>query len=737
MYIHLYIYVSLCISVYIWYVCVCLLQLRDNDPMSRPDPTHLHLDAELNRLMARLLAYGGPDKLHGIVPDLPAPVPPPASLLQASRLTALAAAFALTAFEVELLLLALAPALDTRFGRALRALLDDPLASRPTVGLALDLLDIHGVARLAHLQQLTTAAPLLEHHLLLLEDDAGAPSTPLIARSLIPDATLLAWLLGSYQPPAALGVAAQLELPGPAGDDIHLCAATWSTLVDAMHGQSISCFYGADRAAQQATAREIARGMNSPLLTIDLRLAQRQGVPPGQAVAYALRDGRLTGAIVALQQMDVALEQERLLPEVQARLFAHTDLVITTGNSAWMPEGDATRQAILWREFAMPGYGRRETLWRAFLGDAAGRPGLDPAVLAGLFRFTGGQIRDTVRAAQDHALARSADAQLVRDDLLAAARAYSGAKLDELAHRITPRHRWEDLILRPDQIVGLQEVLAMVRRRAQVLDGWGVGRKLSAGAAVTMLFAGEPGTGKTMAAEVIAGELGLELYKIDLSAMVSKYIGETEKNLEQIFKEAEQGNAILFFDEADAIFGKRSGIKDAHDRYANIGVSYLLQRMESYEGVTILATNLRSNLDDAFLRRLHAVIDFPFPDEAARLRMWESMFPPDLPRRPDLDFKAIAKRYPLSGGGIRNIIVHAAFLAAEAGEPVGMAHLATGLRREYQKMGRLIYDGDLNLAPPTPAPIPGAPPTEPRRRVTQKPARTSRRPSLPTKPPEN
>jgi SpoVK/Ycf46/Vps4 family AAA+-type ATPase len=276
--------------------------------------------------------------------------------------------------------------------------------------------------------------------------------------------------------------------------------------------------------------------------------------------------------------------------------------------------------------------------------------------------------------------------------LFAAARAYTTPRLSGMARKITPRYGWSDIVLPDDQRQMLQEIVDTVRVRPKVLGEWGVGDKLTASDGVTVLFAGPPGTGKTMAAEVIARELGLDLYKIELSNLVSKFIGETEKNLERIFSEAENGSAILFFDEADAIFGKRSEVKDAHDRYANIEVSYLLQRMESYDGVTILATNLRANLDEAFTRRLAFAVDFPFPDEQYRLRIWESLFPPGVPREEGLDLALLAKKHRLAGGAIRNIIVSASYLAANDGGKVGMRHLVHGARRELQKMGRLAQD---------------------------------------------
>jgi SpoVK/Ycf46/Vps4 family AAA+-type ATPase len=213
---------------------------------------------------------------------------------------------------------------------------------------------------------------------------------------------------------------------------------------------------------------------------------------------------------------------------------------------------------------------------------------------------------------------------------------------------------------------------------------------MALGKGLSALFAGESGTGKTMAADIMAGVLGQDLYKIDLSMLVSKYIGETEKNLNRIFTEAETSNAILFFDEADAIFGKRSEVKDSHDRYANIEISYLLQRMETYDGVVILASNLRGNLDEAFTRRLHFIIEFPFPEAADREFIWQVNFPSETPVADDIDYTLLARRFRLAGGNIRNIIMAAAFLAADEGQVVGMKQLLHASRREYQKIGRLI-----------------------------------------------
>jgi SpoVK/Ycf46/Vps4 family AAA+-type ATPase len=281
------------------------------------------------------------------------------------------------------------------------------------------------------------------------------------------------------------------------------------------------------------------------------------------------------------------------------------------------------------------------------------------------------------------------------DDLFTAARAQSTHRLGVLARQIRPRFQIEHLILPYDAIAQLKEVCNQVRRRHIVYDRWGFDRKLSLGKGINVLFSGPPGVGKTMAAEVFANELDLDLFKIDLSQIVSKYIGETEKNLNRVFDEARASNAILFFDEADALFGKRSEVRDSHDRYANIEIAYLLQKMDEYEGLSVLATNLKQNLDEAFTRRLSFIIDFPFPDEESRLRIWRSIWPMDLPLGDDVDLGYVARTFRLSGGSIKNVAVAAAFLAAEREEPVRTVHLVRATRREFQKMGKTFPDGGL------------------------------------------
>jgi SpoVK/Ycf46/Vps4 family AAA+-type ATPase len=304
-------------------------------------------------------------------------------------------------------------------------------------------------------------------------------------------------------------------------------------------------------------------------------------------------------------------------------------------------------------------------------------------------------MRDAVVMARSLALWRDpANGSLASDDLYIACRSQSNQKLSSLATKISPKYSWSDIVLPQEQMAQIRELLNYVKYRDVVYGVWGFAQKLSLGKGLNVLFSGLSGTGKTMAAEIIARELGLDLYKIDLSLVVSKYIGETEKNLSAIFREGKDSNAILFFDEADALFGKRSEVKDAHDRYANIETAYLLQKMDEYEGIVILATNLRNNMDEAFTRRMHATVDFPFPEEEYRRRIFEGIFPKQAPLSSDVDFAFLARQFKLTGGNIKNIALYAAFLAAEDNKHIGMAQIIRGTKRELDKIGRLCSKAD-------------------------------------------
>jgi hypothetical protein len=617
------------------------------------------------------------------------------------RLKGLGMLFDLSPFELSALLVCLAPALDLRYERIYGYLQDDITRVSASADLILNLLLPEGLARLDSLALLEPDARLRKFQLIL---PLGEPEKTAhgLRQAFRPAPAVVAWLLNSYSPAVELGEDAELLPPFPVE------AATGGTGVFDLEGmppvqvlsdvRPLLSLYGGDLRQQEVTARELALALQRPFLKICL--------DPGAlldtalaALRPAVRDARMLRALLYIQGSDCLIDRDGCLqPAVFRTLRLVNDTVLLSSRetfkfSADMPGSDF---ALMRVEIKNLTAGQRAAFWARLLeGADEDLTRADLEILAGQFVLTSGQMVVAASTALSRALQ---DCRLLQSaDLFTAARFHSGHHLSELAHKIEPRYHWEDLVLPETPVTMLHEMVNMVKTRARVLEEWGLGTKLTASAGVSALFTGPPGTGKTLAAQIIANELSLDLYRIDLSTLVSKYIGETEKNLERIFNEAQASNAILFFDEADAIFGKRSEVKDAHDRYANIEVGYLLQRMEAYDGVAILATNLRANLDDAFTRRLQFIVNFPFPDEEYRRHIWEVLMPPNLPRAADLDFGLMARRYKLAGGNIRNILVCAAYLAAVDGGRVTMEHLMHGARREFQKMGRLVQETDFVL----------------------------------------
>jgi hypothetical protein len=338
-----------------------------------------------------------------------------------------------------------------------------------------------------------------------------------------------------------------------------------------------------------------------------------------------------------------------------------------------------------------PTRAEQQSAWSAALGESAGD---SPALLAGQFNLGSAEIYRLAEAsAKGGAEVAANDARTLHERLWDGCLAITRPRLDELAQRLDAKATWDDLVLPPQEGKLLHQIAAQVSQRAKVYEAWGFGQKMNRGLGISALFVGDTGAGKTMAAEVIANELRLNLYRIDLSAVVSKYIGETEKNLRRLFDAAEDGGAILFFDEADALFGKRSEVKDSHDRYANIEINYLLQRLEAYRGLAILATNMKNALDGAFTRRLRFIVSFPFPGLAERRDIWRKAFPPQTLTK-GLDFDRLA-RLNLTGGNIHNVALNAAFLAAKENTPITMPLVFEAARAEFGKLERPVSEADL------------------------------------------
>jgi len=603
----------------------------------------------------------------------------------------LADCFHLSDLEVDAFILILAPAIEPRYTTLYSYLQDDVTTKQPRVALLLDLLCGNALERLTFLHKFGEEAPLRRYGLIesMPSSDTSRGSS-LLYEALQIDPTLIQWLLGTphlHRTIAPYATFHALESTTTLTED-NSDSDLLPILTTTLEHRALLSLHGADEQRQHIAASALAQVNEQGLLEVELTRALQQGVDGSTLVRLALRDALLLNALPCFQGWEDDLVNETMAEMVYT--FPHP--VVLRGKGRWHGNSATRSRPILSYACTHPTYSQRRRLWNEAVNHALN---LDLDMVAGQFTLTSQQIRHAATTARDYALQRG-DA-ITTADLINAARFHSTPRLGTLAYQIHPRFAWDDIVLPVEHKTILREIVNMVRGRGIVLEEWGLGHKLVSSSGVSALFAGSPGTGKTMAAEVIAGELGLDLYKIDLSSVVNKYIGETEKSLGKLFDEASASNAILFFDEADALFGKRSEVKDSHDRYANIEVSYLLQRMEQYDGITILATNLRSSMDEAFTRRLQFAIDFPFPDEKDRLNLWETLLPPHVPRDATVNLTLLARRFKLAGGNIRNVIVSAAHIAAANGRVVTQHHLLHGIRRELQKMGRLIDEREMRV----------------------------------------
>ena len=586
------------------------------------------------------------------------------------RLRELGTTFGLLPLDIDLLLVALAADLDPRFEQLFGYLNDDVTRRRPSAAVALALCgtplsSAEGRARLL-------SGPLITGGLLVVED----PDRPLPGRALrVPD-RVVGHLLGDDTPEPGLAAV----LAGPP-------AVTWgdpAPLAGALEA-GIRLVYLREPAtgSGRVLAAESLRSAGYETVLVDLtRLAaEREPLP---LVEAAVREARLRrGGLVAGPIAAVAD-----LPAVLERLHAEPQPVLLIGDAAWDPAW-TTRPPLLVDVPASTSAERTE-LWRTALGPHSG---LDVEAATSAFRLRPEQVARAAGSAQIQATL-TAGGRLTALHLGAGARAENGSALDRLARRVEPVVGWDDLVLPDAVLMALQEVALRAKHRERVLGDWAMRPGAGRGHGVAALFAGDSGTGKTMSAEVVAQALGLDLYVVDLATVVDKYVGETEKNLERIFTAAAGVNGVLLFDEADAVFGRRSEVKDAHDRYANIESAYLLQRMETFDGLAILATNLRANIDEAFTRRLDVVVDFPLPDAAHRTVLWDRCLGRTLERAPDIDLAFLGQAFELAGGAIRSAAVTAAYLAADDGGTVTMKHLVTAVQREYRKLGRLTLESE-------------------------------------------
>jgi hypothetical protein len=627
----------------------------------------------------------------------------------------LVASFGLSNGERDVLVGAAAVELDRKYERLYGYLQDDMSRRRPSIGLLSQLTQpsqpgqfpqsvalAHAAERrvLSSRASFTPASTLFRQQLLVVADEEAAKE-PFPARAVRVDERIVAYLVGEPGFDARLGEL--VSSGGPAAD-----AAAESSIPEGLAawldrqfraGRSqlpITLYlHGSERADKLPLARAVCQRLGIGWLQVDL---EELALLPGgaqQGLALALREGLLAGTALIVDHLDRWLERDTSQAKLRWLLRCldaqRETPVFLVGQRAWCWDSTPAGSTILPFEVPRASSDARIASWRRALAGHAELSEAELSRLASLYPLPLASAVAAVALGEAAATLRG-DTQLRWADISRGCGQLSQPNLGRFARKVDTRFGWDDVVL-PDAVrEPLAEICAQARQRCQVYGCWGFGDKHGSSRGINILFSGPSGTGKTMSAQIIAAELGLELYAIDLSQVASKYIGETEKNLHQIFTAAEAANAILFFDEADALIGKRSEVKDAHDRYANMEVAYLLQKMEEYEGITILATNMRRNIDEAFTRRIRFLVEFPLPDDADRLRIWQRVWPEQTPLGDDVDLPALARQYRFAGGNIRNAALSAAFLAAEAGEPIQMRHLQLSARRELQKMGRLVEE---------------------------------------------
>lgn len=611
--------------------------------------------------------------------------------------------FNLSPFEQDVLLLALAPEIDLKYETLYAYLNNDVTRKWPTYDMALRLFSTDAPQRMGLRSYLLPEATLFSSG--LLQPIHTSPEHPSwLASGFSLTSGVSQYVLGLPFRDPRLSSPTRYRVLTIGWDEVPLSASLRSPLQQVVHlfrhaasnkPSPMLVFEGRYGAGRGLAAEAICRDLGLSLLHVDIKAACSSADGLQKIMQGLVLQQRLQPMGIYLEQADALFDKEghpllegyrvmKQLAQIKGPIF----FVCAQGTN-WRELMRGQRYLAF--HFGDPDYNERRQLWELYTAQE-GSSLLDPELeaIANRFVLTPGQIKDAVSTAVDGNSIKNGAAEVLSLDALSeAARAQSDQSLGSLAVKVNTIYTWDDLVLPSITLRQIKEIAAAIKYRHVVYSQWGFERRIALGKGLKVLFAGASGTGKTMTARVIARELGLDLYKIDLSGVVSKYIGETEKNLDRIFRASHSSNAILFFDEADALFGKRSEVKDAHDRYANIEVAYLLQKMDEHEGAVILASNLSKNIDDAFSRRMHYIVDFPLPDELHRERLWCGMFPAEAPLGEDVDFRFLARQFPIAGGDIKNVALDAAFLAVQDGRIITMKQLINAMARQMLKQGKI------------------------------------------------
>jgi AAA+ superfamily predicted ATPase len=629
------------------------------------------------------------------------------------RLERLTSRCGLSNLERNILLLCLLPEVDGRYRRLLGYLQDDVSRTNPTVELLLQILSPVMSKLETGRSCFASDSRLIKQHLLVLIGDDALPM-----RSARLDPHVADYLLGTENLDARVAAVSfpvgpvswsELILEPELLGRLQAFTSWWQQL--AVPAGATLFLHGPTGAGRLRAAQAICATAGSPLLVVNAIKAVRAAHSLEELIDLVYREANLRGSSIYWSNCEVLLDAS-MPPQFWEYLIDASRnfkaLVFLESTAHWEPAGEFHEHVYQRLDFQPPAYNMRRRLWETHLPGEAEflDPVQDRAALAEQlsngFQLTRGQILSVLDTARELAFQRNPRHPLIAvNDLYEGCRRQSYRQLVTFARRIEPRTEltFADLVMPEPNRRQLLELRERIRHRSEVYTGLGFERRLSLGKGLIALFTGSSGTGKTMAAELLAREQGVDLYKVDLSAVVSKYVGETEKNLSRVFAEAEDANAIIFFDEADALFGKRGEVKEAQDRWANMEVNYLLQRVEEYAGVVILASNLRQNIDEAFMRRIHVIAEFPFPEAGARLRILRGLFPKGLGHPTDDELQLVSDRFKFSGGSLKNIVLDAAFRAlAEDGHQqqpnLTLRHLVLGAAREYQKLGKPLTRSD-------------------------------------------
>ncbi len=591
-------------------------------------------------------------------------------------------AFQLDGDDADLVLLALAPEISAGYGKIFAYLNDNLNQAYLTVDMATRVLRPGRRERLALQARLLPGGSLIRNRLLLLNPPDGFETHT--SRRLHPSPRLVRWFLEAGDLPASVGFT-----PIDTSMEPFIPAATRrriEELGDTLSGPVTVAIVGSTVGLREGVAQSLARFVGRQLVRIDLERAKQYLDEPWELI----RELRLSGALpcvinVAPAQEDPALRNQLLALGGALSVLPYPVLVSGTDRRSIAGLLGSDRPSVT-VQVGRTSLGERIEAWRTQLE----RKGWSSAIsedLAERFYSVGGT---TIPRVIERAEAESGGKEPEIELIWSAARELSRPEFRGLAQHVIPKFRMEDLIITEKVKSQLVHLTHYLSEQETVYHKWGGNKIRARGYGIKALFSGGPGTGKTMAAEVIAGSLGLDLFRVDLSSVISRWVGETEKNLAQIFDAAEGGTAVILFDEADALFGSRGEVKQAQDRFANQEVSFLLQRLEVFEGCAILTTNLQENIDEAFLRRFGAVVEFPMPTPEMRLKLWEHAIPPNAPRGDDLELSYLANQFVLAGGGIVNAAINACILASARREPVCMRHAVEAVAREMIKMGKQV-----------------------------------------------